>query len=58
MVSTSTCEDKYIAQHEAAGEAVWLRGFLGEIGVSEAVIEDVYLLLLHLSTQIAKAPSS
>lgn len=32
-VSTSTCEAEFIAQHEAACEAVWLQGLLGEIGV-------------------------
>lgn len=41
-VSTSTCEAEYIAQPEAACEAVWLRGLLGEIGVLEAVLEEGY----------------
>lgn len=41
-VSTSTCETEYIAQHEAACEAVLLRGLLGEIGVLKAVLEDGY----------------
>lgn len=41
-VSTSTCEAEYIAQYEAACEAVWLRGLLGEIGVYKTVNEDGY----------------
>ena len=42
-VSTSTCEAEYIAQTEAACEAVWIRGLLGELGVLETLEEDGYL---------------
>lgn len=41
-VLTFTWQAEYIAQHEAACKAVWLRGLLNEIGVFETVIEDDY----------------
>lgn len=41
-VSTSTCEAEYISQAETAYEAVWLRGFLGELGILDTTLEDSY----------------
>ena len=51
-VSTSTCEAEYIAQTEAACEAVWIRGLLGELGVLETIEEDGYLKTVSPPTRI------
>ncbi len=42
-VSTFTCEAEYIAQTEAAFEAVWICGLLRELGIMKTVKEDCFL---------------
>lgn len=51
-VSTSTCEAEYIAQTEAACEAVWIRGLLGELGVLRPLEEESFLKTIAPPTVI------
>lgn len=51
-VSTSKCEAEYIAQTEAACEAVWIRGLLGELGVLRILEEESFLKTIAPPTVI------
>ena len=43
-VADSTCESEYIAASEASKEAIWLKNFIGDLGVVQAMDEpmDIY----------------
>ena len=38
-VADSTCESEYIAASEASKEAIWLKNFIGDLGVVPAIKE-------------------
>ena len=40
-VADSTCESEYIAACEAANEAVWLKNFIGDLGVVPGIVEPL-----------------
>jgi len=40
-VADSTCESEYIAASEAAKEAIWLKNFIGDLGVVPAIKEPM-----------------
>ena len=43
MVADSTCELEYIAVSEALKEAVWLKNFIGDVGIVPTIQEPVEL---------------
>ena len=58
-MADSVCEAEYIAASDAAKEAVWLRKFLGELGVVPALESPI--LVYYDSTGVivqAKEPKS
>ena len=40
-MADSTCESEYIAASEAAKEAIWLKNFIGDLGVVLAIKEPM-----------------
>ena len=40
-VADSTCESEYIAASEASKEAIWLKNFIGDLGVVPAIKEPM-----------------
>ena len=40
-MADSTCESEYIAACEAAKEAVWLKNFIGDLGVVPGIVEPL-----------------
>ena len=40
-MADSTCESEYIAASEAAKEAIWLKNFIGDLGVVPAIKEPI-----------------
>ena len=40
-MADSTCESEYIAASEAAKEAIWLKNFIGNLGVVPAIKEPM-----------------
>ena len=43
-VADSTCVSEYIAASEAAKEAIWLKNFIGDLGVVPAIKEPMEIL--------------
>ena len=43
-VADSTCESEYIAASEASKEAIWLKNFIGDLGVVPAIQELMEIL--------------
>ena len=43
IVVDSTCESEYIAASEAAKEAIWLKNFIGDLGVVPAIKEPMQI---------------
>ena len=44
-VADSTCESEYIAASEAAKEAIWLRNFIGDLGVVTTIKEPTEIFV-------------
>ena len=42
-VVDSTCESEYIAVSEASKEAIWLKNFIGDLGVVPAIKEPMVI---------------
>ena len=40
-VADSTCESEYIAASEASKEAIWLKNFIGDLGVVPSIKEPM-----------------
>ena len=43
-MADSTCESEYIAASKAAKEAIWLKNFIGDLGVVPAIKEPMEIL--------------
>ncbi|CAH1448519.1 unnamed protein product [Lactuca virosa] len=43
-VADSTCESEYIAASEASKEAIWLKNFIGDLGVVSSIKEPMEIL--------------
>ena len=53
----STCESEYIATSEAAKEAIWLKNFIGDLGVVPAIKEPMEIFCDNESAvALAKEP--
>ncbi|CAH1414926.1 unnamed protein product [Lactuca virosa] len=56
-VADSTCESEYIAASEAAKEAIWLRNFIGDLGVVPAIKEPMEIFCdSNSAVALAKEP--
>ena len=56
-VADSTCESEYIAASKAAKEAIWLKNFIGDLGVLPAIKEPMEILCDNKSAvALAKEP--
>ena len=51
-VADSTCESEYIAASEVAKEAIWLKNFIGDLGVVPAIKEPMEIFV----TTIVRLP--
>ena len=43
-VADSTCELEYIAASEASKEAIWLKNFIGDLGVVSSIKEPMEII--------------
>ncbi|CAH1415477.1 unnamed protein product [Lactuca virosa] len=56
-VADSTCESEYIAASEAAKETIWLRNFIGDLGVVPAIKEPMEIFCdSNSAVALAKEP--
>ncbi|GKB61470.1 retrotransposon protein, putative, ty1-copia subclass [Tanacetum coccineum] len=44
IVADSTCESKYIAACEASKEAIWIKNFIGDLGIVPSVQDPIEIL--------------
>ena len=44
IVADSTCESEYIAASEASKEAIWLKNFIGDLGVVSSIKEPMEII--------------
>ncbi|CAH1444382.1 unnamed protein product [Lactuca virosa] len=56
-VADSTCESEHIAASEAAEEAIWLKNFIGDLGVVPAIKEPIEIFCdIESAVALAKEP--
>ena len=58
-IADSTTESEYIAVNEAAKEAMWIRKFIGDLGVVPTILDPVEIFCDNVSTVVlAQEPRS